>query len=516
MADLLSRLNLSLPDQVTFNFSLQSSFGNRFGQDSYFDVQVTGNNTLAGWFDGYCIDTDRGIPTSGTLTAKVYSTYEQLPNQLLGAQSTLLGAPTGFGNIEYPENFDLLNWILNQSFVGETLLDQNSSSLGVVTYSDVQRAIWSLIDNQNSTTGLGPYNQARADRIISLALANGEGFIPSYEYTTIFGKQVIGKVGVILAPDTNPNDSNPVDRQFIIIGVSLAKLGDFVYHDLNTNGIQDAGEAGIAGATVNLFIDANNNNVIDTGELVGSTTTDANGKYSFETLPGDYKVQFVKPAGYDAISPGNQGTDDTKDSDPNVSTFTTGLINLSSGENDTTNDAGFYKNSSIAGVVYVDANNDGVKGTSESGIGGVTITLTGTNDLGSVTLTTTTAADGSYSFGNLRPGTYQLVESQPDGFLDGKDAVGSQGGTLGNDQVSNIILTSGTNGVNNNFGELLAASLGDRVWEDSNANGIQDNGELGLAGVTVKLLDGNGNPVIVGGTPVTATTDANGNYLSVA
>ena len=70
---------------------------------------------------------------------------------------------------------------------------------------------------------------------------------------------------------------------------------------------------------------------------------------------------------------------------------------------------------------------------SEAGIGSVTLTLTGTNDLGnSVNATTTTAADGTYSFNNLRPGTYQVVETQPANYLDGKATVGS----IGASQVS--------------------------------------------------------------------------------
>jgi hypothetical protein len=49
--------------------------------------------------------------------------------------------------------------------------------------------------------------------------------------------------------------------------------------------------------------------------------------------------------------------------------------------------------------------------------------------------------------------------------------------------------------------------IGDTVWFDSNADGDQDSGEAGIAGVLVNLLDGNGNVIN------TATTDANGNYL---
>ena len=110
--------------------------------------------------------------------------------------------------------------------------------------------------------------------------------------------------------------------------------------------------------------------------------------------------------------------------------------------------------SSLAGFVYCDANNNGNKDSGEPPISGVIITLMGTNDLGqSVTQTTTTSSSGAYLFSNLRPGVYKLTESQPINFIDGKDTIGSPGGTTSNDMFSNINLVADFNGVNNNFGE---------------------------------------------------------------
>jgi hypothetical protein len=57
------------------------------------------------------------------------------------------------------------------------------------------------------------------------------------------------------------------------------------------------------------------------------------------------------------------------------------------------------------------------------------------------------------------------------------------------------------------------SALGDYVWLDVLRNGIQDVGEPGVAGVTVHLLDGAGNPVLDGvGKPITTVTAANGWY----
>src|SRR5205085_2013288 len=138
--------------------------------------------------------------------------------------------------------------------------------------------------------------------------------------------------------------------------------------------------------------------------------------------------------------------------------------------------------------VYVDANNDGLKQGTEAGISAVTVALTGTDDLGhAVSQTATTASDGSYSFRNLRPGTYSLQETQPAGYLDGKDTIGTPGGITANDLFFAIVLTSGTSGADNNFGELLPASVAGFVYVDTNDDGIKQGSEAGIANVTVAL-----------------------------
>ncbi|MFO0907812.1 MAG: SdrD B-like domain-containing protein [Isosphaeraceae bacterium] len=109
----------------------------------------------------------------------------------------------------------------------------------------------------------------------------------------------------------------------------------------------------------------------------------------------------------------------------------------------------------ISGYVYCDANDDGIKQSSEPGISSVVVTLTGTNDLGQpVYLTTTTDATGFYNFPDLRPGTYTITETQPEGYVDGKDTQGTPGtGVTGQDTFRDIVLVDQDNGENNNFGE---------------------------------------------------------------
>ncbi|MCB9296618.1 MAG: hypothetical protein H6559_26415 [Lewinellaceae bacterium] len=136
-----------------------------------------------------------------------------------------------------------------------------------------------------------------------------------------------------------------------------ASLGDFVWSDTDADGIQDAGEPGIGGVTVNLLDGG--------GAFLASTTTAPDGSYSFANLaPGDYIVEFVAPAGF-APSPQDQGGDDTIDSDANPGTGQTGIITLSSGENDPTNDAGYYESAFIGDFVWQDTDGDGIQDAGE-------------------------------------------------------------------------------------------------------------------------------------------------------
>jgi hypothetical protein len=163
---------------------------------------------------------------------------------------------------------------------------------------------------------------------------------------------------------------------------------------------------------------------------------------------------------------------------------------------------------SLSGAVFVDLNADGVRQNGEPGIAGVSVTFTGTNDLGdSIRLVAVTGANGSYFVTDLRPGTYALAEAQPSGYLDGQDAAGSLGGAVGDDLVSGIPLTTGAVGTGYNFGEV-ATTVSGAVFLDSDGDGAYQPSE-GIAGISVVLTgtDANGN-----GVAMTATTTGDGSY----
>ncbi|WP_203322499.1 SdrD B-like domain-containing protein [Pseudoxanthomonas beigongshangi] len=184
--------------------------------------------------------------------------------------------------------------------------------------------------------------------------------------------------------------------------------------------------------------------------------------------------------------------------------------------------------SSLAGVVFQDRDRAGANGgthqgvAGEPGIGGVSIRLTGTDAYGNaVNLTTTTAADGSYSFGDLSPagaGGYTLTQTQPAGFVDGPVAPPTSGGaepSLGGayatgspDTVfTGIAVGASQAGVRYNFPEVRLPSLSGFVYVDGNYNNTRNGGDGAIAGATVELLNAATGAVIG-----TTTTDGTGAY----
>ncbi len=263
-----------------------------------------------------------------------------------------------------------------------------------------------------------------------------------------------------------------------------ANLGDKVWLDANVNGIQDAGETAIEGATVELFR-TGGTDVIDT------RVTNGNGNYYFTNLaPGDYYIKVTPPAGYNFTPVQNEPSDDAKDSDVSPLTGVSGNINLVSGENDYTWDAGLYQPARLGDFVWEDVNANGQQDPGELGIDGVTVTLYKADGTTLIS-TTTTANGGAYLFDNLLPGDYVVgFEADPKYSHSPQDA--------GDDATdSDADPTTGKTGVINlannetdltvDAGLYIPAKLGDRVWDDLNANGIQDAGEPGIDGVTVNL-----------------------------
>jgi len=156
------------------------------------------------------------------------------------------------------------------------------------------------------------------------------------------------------------------------------------------------------------------------------------------------QVEYTPPSGYSGTE---TFTYTVEDSDKLTDTAT---VTVTVDESQASEALG-----SISGYVYCDSDNDGQRDSRELGVQGSLVTLTGVDDHGnSVSKSMLTLRDGSYRFDGLAPGTYEVTQQQPEALLDGKDTIGTLGGTVSDDHFSKIVLGEGDHSSENNFGEL--------------------------------------------------------------
>jgi hypothetical protein len=151
------------------------------------------------------------------------------------------------------------------------------------------------------------------------------------------------------------------------------------------------------------------------------------------------------------------------------------------------------QNASLSGVVFCDKNNDGIQQSDEVGLANVTITLSG-----AMNKTTKTNSNGAYSFSGLPPGVYKITETQPSGVGDGKDTVGSLGGDLSNDMVSNIVMPMNGTGTGYNFGEICATQKCDTICWRSTQHFLNNFRHLPGGAILIPGVNFN-NPVSIQG-----------------
>ena len=231
---------------------------------------------------------------------------------------------------------------------------------------------------------------------------------------------------------------------------TTASIGDFVFDDLDGDGVLDVGEPGFDGVTITL----------DDG-VAPITQDTSNGAYDFTGLtPGTYTV-----------------TVDTGDLPPGVVNTLGGasrVITVVSAQDENGADFAYYRPASIGDLVWDDLDGDGVFDVGEPGFGGVTVTLTG-GSLPPGGVTDVTDAAGDYDFAGLEPGSYTVTLTSSDLPA---GAVNTLGGTS---QVTSV--QSGDDENDIDFGFYVPAAIGDFVWDDLDGDGVFDVGEPGIASV---------------------------------
>ncbi len=350
-------------------------------------------------------------------------------------------------------NFEITDFDFDYS--GNTLDENNGAGL-LVIYDDGSLADLSLADGLdmayfnfagtlNSTVPktftFGAEDEARVADLVVFAGSVGENRPNQIKVTTTAGDQIFDNVlgssegllwdSHVIVVDVpagvteltveliSVDSSNPRGASMAWIGTGLAVpvspppelacIGDYVWYDMNMDGIQDPDELPVEGVVV-LLMDCE-------GNILDNTTTDANGYYEFcELDAGGYTINFVLPDNH-VFSPMHMGGDPAKDSDPDPATGMSVCTPLLPGEFNHTIDAGIYvvPLACIGDYVWYDLNMDGIQDPDELPVEGVVVLLMDCE--GNILDNTTTDANGYYEFCELDAGGYTINFVLPDNHV---------------------------------------------------------------------------------------------------
>lgn len=290
----------------------------------------------------------------------------------------------------------------------------------------------------------------------------------------------------------------------VLSGTTNTLISGTIYEDVNSNGVRDGGENGVAGWKVYLDLDNSgtlNNDAAGTQEP--SAITNVDGDYTINRLvPNTYRIGEVVQSGWVATAPISQD------------------VIVKAGK---TTKADFFNFSGgdIVGTVWNDLNQDGIRATdpisgdfTDPGLAGWTVYLDLDNDrmLGAAEPSTITAADGSYTFVDLPPDDYEVTEVLPVGWdVPARFDIRQTASVVARQQVTQDFANfSTTNG-----------SIQGVIWNDTNANGLRETDpvtgdftEPGLADWTV-FLDANNNRSFDAGE-ISTVSDVNGSYAFIS
>lgn len=528
------------PSTLTITCTLPASFilaANNATTDLYLDFRADSTPTGSGDTYASTVTIASNEPDSlaaNNTVGQTTTVRNRADLQLAkSARAWIGGADTGTAAVQLRQPF---YWVLTLTNAGPG--DSASTTISDVLPSGV--VLYTPGASAPAQYKAAPYNGGVTWSTNNAAPTSGACSVAGSSITCNVGLLASGKVAVVKIPvvsattgtrnncasaTTSEVDPNGTNNTGICSSVTVqaSSLAGTVYADANANGAKDGAEAGIGGVAVTLA------GTDDYGNAVSlPTATSGTGDFSFTNLsPGTYALSETQPSGYqDGVDTAGTGGG-TAAAIPADSI--TGIA-LAGNTNATGYLFGEVADAALSGYVFVDTNTNALRDAGETtGIAGVTVTLTGTDDRGAVSRTTTTGAAGTYSFTGLRPGTYTVTETPVPGVTHTGMTVGSAGGKdgaasvgagsaivgAGKNAVGGIVLVAGTNAQNYNFGES-GQGLSGRVYADLNQNGTYDAGEPGIPGVSVTLsgntASGTSVCAAISPNPCTVTTGSDGLY----
>jgi uncharacterized repeat protein (TIGR01451 family) len=440
-------------------------------------------------------------PASGTsIVASTVNSTTTDPNPANNtATATVTGVPVAdvAAKLSFPPHVNA-----GQTVTGTVLYTNNGPSTASGTTFTLSVA--ANLPTPPALTGLPPgvtYAYVPSTGVITLSgtpstLAAGASLGPiGLSYT----QPASGTSTVRAAIGTATLDSDPAEsRASVTVTGAVAELVGTVFIDNNQNGIFDAGDSGFSGATVELLSGTH---------VVETALTNASGRYTFTSaVPGNYSVAVVAPKGYVGDTPSpvavslggatavlvNFGEIPAGAVGALVLTKTSPLVNVSAGQSvPYTITARNSQNSAIINSTVSDLMPAGFR--YRAGSGAIN---------GKKTDPTVNGRELTWTHLSFAPGetkTFTLVLT-------------AGAGVGGGDYVNQATAyNSLTHGLIANLASATVRIVGDptfncpdligKVFDDANANGVQDPGEKGIAGVRLITAQG-----------LLVTTDAEGRY----
>lgn len=304
----------------------------------------------------------------------------------------------------------------------------------------------------------------------------------------------------IKSGESNLNvDIGVIEEEVVVIPGSVRGV---VWEDLNANGIYEIGEPRINDVTVYLYDAANNLvDITETGD------TGVEGIYAFDVESfGSHYVIFEGDGLADVITASNIASDDLVDSDVtgDFDQFSTSLFEITEGDIVDGLNLGLYDYAKLGDFAWLDSNEDGLQQFGEEGINGIRVSLFDSEGqfVGQKFTVSLNGNDGYYLFDELKPGDYRIEVNLNAGleFTSGKvggDADFDSDIIDGTNSSDMITLHSGEENMSTDIGfSTMPGQLGDFVWIDTNGDGVQSPGEVGLNGVQVELFDNSHNLIL--------------------
>ncbi len=285
------------------------------------------------------------------------------------------------------------------------------------------------------------------------------------------------------------------DRTDKAIGaVKPGSISGVIWLDENEDGSRGEGELLMSGVSLEL--------VDERGGAVVKRTASTDQGFRFDNVrPGAYTVRLTLP---DQSSP---AADSASTFVANGLKMTQTGVTVEAGEDVDGLTTGLVSATSVAGRLYLDENG------ARTPLAGVTVSLYKGGEL-SPLMTVLTDDSGRYRFDGLWPADYYLEAGLPSGTIfvrpddpnyeSGASAVTASGEGAGTSEL--FYLHMAQHRLDMDVIYIKPARVGDLAWLDENGNGLVDEGEPGIPGITVQLLQD-------GEAVYETVTDAYGYYL---